>query len=1197
MIKLYKSVVAIVFGFVVLGNAQAQVVINEFCVANYNDYSVGGEYEDWVEFYNPSASAISLTGFWLSDDITQPLKYQIPAGVTVPANGYKIILLSGQGDFNPTYLGQTNTNFKVNQSTGDAIVFSDAGGNVLETYDFALITPNQMNQSYGRVPNGSGSMLIQTNPSPLAANSGTTATGYAARPQLSLEAGYYASAISVTITTTEPGATIYYTTNGSLPTNASTVYSGPINISTTTVLRAIVYSSNVNILPSFVETNTYFFGADNHTVPVVNISGASLSDGQWSGSELTTIEFFAPGGAFLVEGHGDSNEHGNDSNAYGQRGFDYIDRDEMGYDHEVVYPLFQHTNRQQYQRLIFKAAANDNYPFSNGGAHIRDAYVSELSILGNLHLDERKTESCIVYINGSYWGVYEIREKVDDSDYTDYYYNQKNGNVDFLKTWGGTWAEYSAAPGFNPQTQWNTLRNFITSNSMAVQANYDYVLTQYNTKSLIDYFILNEYAVCTDWLNWNTAWWKGTNPNGGATRWRYALWDEDATFGHYINYTGVPSTQPTADPCQTDNMGDVGGQGHIPVLNALFDSPDFFADYIQRYAELSNTIFSCQRMTEVLDSMIAVIQPEMTRHCQRWGGNTATWDANVQTLRNFILARCNTEIIGGIADCYQVVPYNVTFQASGTGSIIVGETPLGPNDFPWNGTYFADLPIDIEAVVTSSTGPCTNFLGWEIVSGTGVIADPSSPVTTLTISSDVVLQANFGLPASGPVTVMSDVAPAGAGTIAVNGTAQTTYPQDFVVNAGDSTSYEVLTTNPWYTFSHWETNHATINPNDAATLMYINPCVADTIYAVYDFTPHAVLTVDVFPAGAGTVTMDATLIASYPWSNDIQADLDYHFVANPIVGVTLFDHWEINHHTLNPDNLTPDVILHFMETDSLIAVFTIIDQFPLTVDVQPAGAGTVTMNGTPWTPLPSTQVISENTLLNFVASPSSTWSNFLYWQINHHVISPSLGAAQMNFTFTQEDTLVAVFTVTPHHEITVKVDPAGAGTVDFDGGLTTMNILSVELEDFVPVNFSETAEPNWYFIGWESVAGHAINPDVQSEDVSITFTQTDTVIAHFDKEPYLYYIPNCFTPNDDNLNEVFAPVLNAVDPADYWFTIYDRWGVQVFKSTKLGEGWNGSMDNSGKTYVKDDAYIWRLHIKPQGGKEVKEFSGTVVVFR
>ena len=234
-------------------------------------------------------------------------------------------------------------------------------------------------------------MIIQTNPSQGAANAGATATGYAVRPTMDLQAGYYAAPIAVTLSTTEVGGTIYYTTNGSQPSNTSTLYTGPININTTTVLRAIVYSPAATTLPSFTETNTYFFGNDNHTIPVVSISGTTL-DGGWNGNELTHLEFFQSG-TFTVESSGDSNEHGNDSNAYGQRGFDYVTRDALGYDHELEHPMLHTSDRQSYQRLIFKAAANDNYPFSNGGAHIRDAYVCELSLIGDLHLDERKTRN------------------------------------------------------------------------------------------------------------------------------------------------------------------------------------------------------------------------------------------------------------------------------------------------------------------------------------------------------------------------------------------------------------------------------------------------------------------------------------------------------------------------------------------------------------------------------------------------------------------------------------------------------------------------------------------------------------------------------------------------------------------------------------------------------------------------------------
>ena len=100
---------------------------------------------------------------------------------------------------------------------------------------------------------------------------------------------------------------------------------------------------------------------------------------------------------------------------------------------------------------------------------------------------------------------YDYREKVDDLDFTEYYYDQGYGNVDFLKTWGGTWTDI----GDNTtQQEWNNLRDFIVDNDMNDVDNYQYVKSVYNTGSLIDYFILNSYVVCMDWLNWNTAWWR-----------------------------------------------------------------------------------------------------------------------------------------------------------------------------------------------------------------------------------------------------------------------------------------------------------------------------------------------------------------------------------------------------------------------------------------------------------------------------------------------------------------------------------------------------------------------------------------------------------------------------------------------------------------------------------------------------------------
>ena len=117
--------------------------------------------------------------------------------------------------------------------------------------------------------------------------------------------------------------------------------------------------------------------------------------------------------------------------SYDQRGFDYITRDQMGYDWALEEVLFEESSaRDNYQRLIFKAAANDNYSFQNGGAHMRDLYIHVLSERADLKLDERTGEYCIVYINGEYWGVYDVREKADDLDYTDFRYDQRRGFVD-----------------------------------------------------------------------------------------------------------------------------------------------------------------------------------------------------------------------------------------------------------------------------------------------------------------------------------------------------------------------------------------------------------------------------------------------------------------------------------------------------------------------------------------------------------------------------------------------------------------------------------------------------------------------------------------------------------------------------------------------------------------------------------------------
>ena len=221
---------------------------------------------------------------------------------------------------------------------------------------------------------------------PMGATRNDMYTGYAPTPTFNVGAGYHTRALSITLST-PAGFDIYYTLDGYTPTEGSTLYTGPIDITETTVVRAVAFDPNDDAPPSkalnFIATNTVFPGRRRsyHSCGVCKWKWSRRrSSGVGGNGEGAHIEFFHADGTFWVEATGDSNEHGNDSNAYGQRGFDYITRDQMGYDYALEAELFHVKERDQYQRLIFKAAANDNYPFEPG-AHIRDAYVHTLSHL------------------------------------------------------------------------------------------------------------------------------------------------------------------------------------------------------------------------------------------------------------------------------------------------------------------------------------------------------------------------------------------------------------------------------------------------------------------------------------------------------------------------------------------------------------------------------------------------------------------------------------------------------------------------------------------------------------------------------------------------------------------------------------------------------------------------------------------------
>jgi len=703
----YAFLLPALLAFAPLRPLPAQVRINEYSCANLDQFpDEFGKHEDWIELYNMSADSADISGYYLSDNTSKPKKWAFPAGTKIAGKGYLIAWASGRDIAAPSGF---HTNFKLTQtkSNPETILLANAAGTVL---DQIKVNKTQLWQSRGRITDGGPDWGILTQPTPQAPNQNAPHyLSYADRPDFSAPAGFYTDSVTVALTNNAPGATLYYTLDGSEPSSASTPYTQPLTLKTTTVLKAMALSPDATVHPGFVEYATYFINA-NHTLPVVSIAGnqlKSLANGNQDLRPFGSMEYFNANGERSTRAYGEFNRHGQDSWVNNQRSIDLIARDEMGYNNALKEKIFALSDRAEFQRLILRAAGDDNYPGNflpahKGCAHLRDAYVHNLAKRGNLHLDVRLSEKAIVYIDGKYWGVYDLREIPDDHDYTEYYYGQGKYDLQYILTWGNTWAEYG---GDQAIAEWNSLYAYIMSHYMGNQAYFNHVDSLLDVKSLVDYVLVNSLTVCSDWLNYNTGWWRGLNPAGEHKKWGYILWDNDATFGYYINYTNIPDTSATALPCNPESLdGFSDPEGHIKVLRRLLANAEFEQYYISRYIDLMNTVFGCENMLAYLDTVASRIAPEMAEHTARWGGSAADWQKNVERLRFFITRRCQA-IPAGLSECYGLTgPYEVTFDVDPDSAGALQINSLRIDRFPYTGAYFGNVELKLAALQDTATG-------------------------------------------------------------------------------------------------------------------------------------------------------------------------------------------------------------------------------------------------------------------------------------------------------------------------------------------------------------------------------------------------------------------------------------------------------------------------------------------------------------
>lgn len=805
---------------------RAQIVINEYSCSNLSTVvDAYNQYEDWIELYNSGAGAVNLTGYYLSDDPSNIMKWQVPSIAATNAGGRTMVFCSGRGLVNGT---QIHPDFKLTQTKGEWIIVSDPSGTLVDSVHLRL---TQRGHSRGRTTDAALSWSVFTTPTPNASNAGSTPyTAYATKPVFNVAPGFYAAAQSIVLSSPDPNVTIRYTLDGSVPTAASPAYAAPINVAVTTAIRAKAFSTNPTITPSFTETNTYLIN-ENTTFNVVSVTGPFTTNlFSFGGQPITcSYEYFDSNQNFILEYEGRAQKHGHDSWAYAQKGFKVYAQDQYGYENTMEHKYFRTGLRDEFDMVILKAAASDNYP---GGpqrsCHMRDMFAHTLAEKYNLDMDFRKYEPTIVFVNGQYWGVYEIRERVD-KDYFDYYYGIKEEDADNLRYWGGMIVGPGTAVG------WNNLRNFIFNNTMSNPANYQVVKDSLNVRSFAQYFIFNQYLVNTDWLNWNTQWWRGRGNN--PVKFRYVLWDEDNILDLGQNYTGVGSTSYDNDPC--DVMGLFLNSTNIPhtrMLDSLLKNPEFKQMYDQQWIDMLNGCFKCENILAHFDSMYNLILPEMSRQINRWGGTMADWQSNITYMRNQISSRCAV-ITTKIDSCLNINPQELALNVSPPNSGVISLDGAIKSPYVWKKIMQADSVYNLKA--TPTAGPYWTFDHWEYQAATNTINPniQSDQVQFNMKTKDSVI-AFFKYFNYDSVEVTFDVTPPGTGIIKFNGSPIASYPTTVTLDRRNTYSIEAVP-NLSHAFVTWQKANATttITPSMTEKLGTLKYDAKENIVAEFVYIP------------------------------------------------------------------------------------------------------------------------------------------------------------------------------------------------------------------------------------------------------------------------------------------------------------------------------------------------------------------------
>ena len=405
--------------------------------------------------------------------------------------------------------------------------------------------------------------------------------------------------------------------------------------------------------------------------------------------------------------------HGNWSNSSPFKSLRIYARNEYGKSY-LNYPFFKTRSDSAFKRIILRNSGNDIWY-----TMFRDAAMQDMT--RHMNFETQAYQPTVLFINGEYWGIHNIRERYDKY-YLTRIFGVNEEQVDILEN------NMSVDEGEN--THYAETMAYINQNGVRDANNYDFIKTRIDIDSYIDYMIAQIFMVNTDWPGNNIKYWRLQTsqylPGAGAGkdgRWRWMLYDADYTFGIYTptEYNKNMMTFTT----QTNGPAWPNPDWSTLLYRKLLENESFKTAFIVRFCDELNTAFKTEVVTFMINKMQIAIEPEMVRHILRWKmpSSISGWYNNVNQLRSFAeqrpsYARNHLRQFFNLSADFTLT---VNVSDPNQGHVVVNTIPLvketrgvAENPYPWQGLYFRNVPLRLEAV----PAPGYEFVKWTSVNGT-----------------------------------------------------------------------------------------------------------------------------------------------------------------------------------------------------------------------------------------------------------------------------------------------------------------------------------------------------------------------------------------------------------------------------------------------------------------------------------------------